>query len=360
VTLGKGARWNKRTKWFKFRRYVPGGGGKVSHSKEGTAPTLAAVMQAYHAWIGTPVGGVPTFREFVESGWVDAQDIAGMKPSTREFYANALCTLLPRVGERALTSFTAAGIESLALELQREGRSPTTARSYAQVILRILRAAVGREAISELPVKRRVQLPKAAKPQNVLTPEQEAAFFAAMTSEFHALAVTARHTGLRKSDLVALRWADIDLTTATIAVTQCKTSSVVIVPILQATSEALDWCRHRSVRSKDGIVFLDRRGRPWTKQTIKDQWAAAKRRAGLSSVAFRFHDLRHAHGTAMAEANLELPVIAAMLGHKDLKSSQRYLHPRAEVLVERARAALEGAAIPTAPAPTPTPRARTS
>jgi len=359
VTLGKGAKWNKQTKWYKFRRYVPGGGGKVSRSKEGTAATLDAVMKAYHAWLGTPADGVPSLRTFVTSGWVDAQDIAGMKPGTREFYANALRTLLPMVGDRALDTFTAAVVERIALDLQRAGKASTTARSYAQVVLRILRAAVDREVIPELPVKRRVQLPKAAKPQNVLTAEQEATFFDGMTSEFRALAVTARTTGIRKSDLVALRWAAINLTTATITVTQQKTGGVVIVPILTATRAVLDWCRARPLRAKDGTVFLDRRGHPWTKQTIKDQWAAAKRRAGLSAVAFRFHDLRHAHGTAMAEANLELPVIAAMLGHKDLKSSQRYLHPRSEVLVERARAALEARPV-ASPASGPTSDGRMS
>lgn len=341
MTLGKGAKWNRKTKWYKFRRYLSGGRGKLSRSKEGTARTLEAVMKVYHAWLGTSVVGVPTLRQFVVTGWKDAQDIAGMKPGTREFYDSALRTLLPKIGDRALDTFTAAGIESIALDLLREKKSPTTARSYSQVVLRVLRAAVDREVLAEMPVKRRVKLPTAAKPQNLLTPDQEATFLAAMTAEFRALVVCARTTGLRKSDLTALRWSGVDAATETITVTQQKTGGRVVVPILTATREALTWCRTRPVRSADGVVFLDRRGRPWTKQTIKDNWAAAKRRAGLAGVAFRFHDLRHAHGTAMAEANLELPVIAAMLGHRDLKSSQRYLHPRAEVLVERARAALE-------------------
>jgi site-specific recombinase XerD len=95
-------------------------------------------------------------------------------------------------------------------------------------------------------------------------------------------------------------------------------------------------------------VFLDRRGRPWTKQTIKDSLSSAKKRAGLAAVPYRFHDARHAYGTQLAEANLELPVIAALLGHKDLKSSQRYLHPRLHVAVAQARAKLEPE--PAAPA----------
>lgn len=341
IQLGKGARYNKITRRYYFKHYLKGGGGRVAKIGKGTAKTLIDATTLYLKFIGrfSCGGEVPTFAQFVEKGWPDALDIAEVKDGTRAFYDFALRTILPIIGKMKLTEITAATVEKVSLEIQRKGKSKTTARSYAQTVLRVLRAAVDREFISEMPVRRKVKLPKANKPQGELNAEEEGKLIEVLADrpELRDLVIVALHTGLRKSDLLALRFKDVGA--ETITVTQIKTGDPVTVPVTDACRVAIE-SRRKGVRAADGRVFLHG-GQPWTKTTLQDAWNAAKKSAEITR-PLRFHDLRHSYCSNLASMGISLEIIAVTAGHRDPKSTARYARPRVDVAVETVRNALNG------------------
>lgn len=345
IALGKGGRWNRVTKRYLFKHYLKGGGGRVAKIGKGTAKTLIDATTLYQKFLARFECGddVPTFAGFVEKGWTDALDIAEVKDGTRAFYDFALRTIIPIIGKMKLTAITAATVEKVSLDVQRKGKSKTTARSYAQVVMRVLRAAVDREFISEMPVRRKVKLPKANKPQGELSLEEEGKLLEVLTDrpELRDLVIVALETGLRKSDLLALRFKDVG--TATITVTQIKTGEPVTVPVTDACQVAIE-SRKKGVRAADGRVFLHG-GQAWTKTTLQDAWNAAKKAAGITR-PLRFHDLRHTFGSKLATLGVPLQMIGTTMGHKDAKSTQRYARPRVDVAVETVRNALNGTSGP--------------
>lgn len=351
ITLGVGGRWNRKTRRYRFKHYIAGTRGKHARTEDGTAATLPLATAAYQKFAAKFAPGgeenqVQTFKEFVASGWEDALDLAGVKDGTRDFYGFALKTVVPLVGHIRLDKFTAATVEGVALKVARAGHSSTTARSYAQVVLRVLRAAVKREAIREFPIRRGVELPKANKPQAELTPEEEMKVLAILRDlpgdrgrAIEALIVVALSTGIRKSDLFGLTWRAVSLEAGTITFTQVKTGETCVVPISPRCRAALLWCKGRGIRSRQGLVLLDWRGLPWTKTVVKDAWDSVQKMAGIPRR--RFHDLRHTYASTLVSEGLALGDVGRVLGHTDPKSTARYARVRATDAAERVRAVQE-------------------
>ncbi|MGH9761858.1 MAG: tyrosine-type recombinase/integrase, partial [Blastocatellia bacterium] len=79
--------------------------------------------------------------------------------------------------------------------------------------------------------------------------------------------------------------------------------------------------------SKSSYVFPNpSTGQPW--RDVKRAFAAACKEAEIEGL--RFHDLRHSAGTRMADAGVPLPAVAAVLGHRDIKTTSRYAHATEE------------------------------
>lgn len=144
-------------------------------------------------------------------------------------------------------------------------------------------------------------------------------------------------TGARRSQLLALRWADIDLERAAIGYTRAlvegptgpvlrptKTRRSYRVALDSATVRALDEhlarCRAQAAQAgaelpARGFVFSpDPDGsRPWVPNRVTRQFSRARRHAGLSH--FRLHDLRQFMATTLLAAGVPVATVSARLGH---------------------------------------------
>lgn len=138
------------------------------------------------------------------------------------------------------------------------------------------------------------------------------------------LFVVALETGLRQGDLLALRWADVDLDGGWIGLTMGKTKRPVKVAITAACRAALNLCKSRKA---DGpLVFTNKDGDPVSLTTLNRYHGKAKRLAGITR-RLRFHDLRHTFASRLASKGISLQVIASALGHTSTKMSERYARP---------------------------------
>lgn len=385
---GPGFSYDRRRKVARFCLYVPGSGGRNRRIKtvyvddrsqaealyrqfrlevesERSLPTAASPDTSATpatAQAAPPEPASPTVRAFVDEHLTAHLKARKCRPNTVGYYWQVIKTwILPRFGDRMLGSFKKRDVDDFVVVLREAGKSETTCRAYAQVLLRLLRLAVDRDVIEVYPIHKCVELPRAAKPTLELSPAETVSLLAAFDdrdgfvaylsakrpkwaewcpdqvadyfARFRSLkpmVVTALNTGLRRGDLLALRWSSIDLVSGWITVEMRKTGKPVSVPISRACRAALEECaerRHPGVEE----VFLAPSGEPIRREQVQDYFSIAKAVAGITR-RLRFHDLRHTFATNLSSSHVELQVISAALGHSSIEMTQRYARTRRAAL----------------------------
>jgi type 1 fimbriae regulatory protein FimB/type 1 fimbriae regulatory protein FimE len=133
--------------------------------------------------------------------------------------------------------------------------------------------------------------------------------------------VAYRH-GLRASELVDLRWDQVDFRTATLHVRRVKQGTPSTHPILGDELRALRKL-HREQEPKSPFVFTSERGAPFSTAGF----ARMVERAGVEAkLGFKAHPhmLRHACGFALANKGHDTRALQAYLGHKNIQHTVRY------------------------------------
>jgi len=126
-------------------------------------------------------------------------------------------------------------------------------------------------------------------------------------------------TGLRVSDLRALRWSNYDGTW--IRCIQQKTGEEVECLLVPEMVRRLN----QKKRQARGLsIIATATGTPYTKTGFEAAWYKVLKHTGLKGKGYTFHGLRHTHGTMRADSGDSEHTIAAALGHKSLQSTRRY------------------------------------
>ncbi len=162
----------------------------------------------------------------------------------------------------------------------------------------------------------------------------------------------AAYTGLRRGELVALRWRDVDYAKRKIVVRSAVSGDVVAlstksgrhreVPLSDQAVAALDRLQQREdFTSPADHVLVNRAGGRIEGSALRRRVASAMSAAGLRPL--RFHDLRHTFGSLLVAAGVDLVTVQAAMGHARITTSQRYLHARpAHEVADRFTAAFDG------------------
>jgi integrase len=152
-----------------------------------------------------------------------------------------------------------------------------------------------------------------------------------------AIVTALLNTGLRVDELVRLTWADVTLRPRSGAARiRGKGVKVRVVPLNAAVRAALAALRPAPPVVAAGAIFRGKRG-PYTDRGIRALLAGLGRRAGVEHV--HPHRFRHDTARRLVEA-VDLPTVAALLGHSRLDTVRIYSQPD-QAALERAAAALE-------------------
>ena len=132
----------------------------------------------------------------------------------------------------------------------------------------------------------------------------------------------ALNTGLRKGELFALKWSDVDLHNKLLSFKNTKNYEERVIPL---NDIALDVLRRIPRQLHNEYVFIT----PATKRgaqivDVKKSFKTALRDAGIQD--FRFHDLRHTFASHLVMAGVDLANVKELMGHKDIKMTLRYAH----------------------------------
>jgi integrase len=137
-----------------------------------------------------------------------------------------------------------------------------------------------------------------------------------------AMILVAYRHGLRASELVDLRWDQIDFDTATLAVRRVKKGTPATHPIRGDELRALRRLQ-REQEPRSPFVFTSERGAPFTTAGFARMVERAGAEAGLGFKAHP-HMLRHACGFALANKGHDTRALQGYLGHKNIQHTVRY------------------------------------
>jgi integrase len=170
------------------------------------------------------------------------------------------------------------------------------------------------------------------------SPEEVYALARAAASEQDAaLFLTAAFAGLRRGELVALRWRDVDFAKRSIriegsfshgAVTTTKGGRARAVPLVAEVAQALARLGQRGYATgPDDPVFPGDVSGHLDASALRRRFVVARDTAGLRPL--RFHDLRHTFGS-LAISRASIVQVQAWMGHADAKTTMRYLHHKSQ------------------------------
>jgi len=196
---------------------------------------------------------------------------------------------------------------------------PATVNRELSCLRHMLNKAVEWRYIGISPMKGVKLLKEPPGRLRYLRPEEASALLANCAPRVRSVVVTALHTGMRRSEILNLKWGDIDFRTRIITVQKSKNNERRMIPmndILQAELNSVP----RDIRSQ--FVFCNREGKPFAR--VYKGFKGALRRAGIED--FRFQDLRHTFASYLVMNGVDLRTVQQLMGHKSLRMTMRYAH----------------------------------
>lgn len=222
---------------------------------------------------------------------------------------------------RPLALVRSADLAAYSAMLEAAGCAGNTIRIHLGLISRVFEAAKRRWGMESLvnPVAFAPRPRIAPGRDRRLRAGEEEKLLAAAAGDLRAAIVVAIETGLRRGELLRLRWDDIDLVARTAAIKQTKTGVPRVIPLAPRALETLTALPRRP----DGKVFGWR-----DDHSVTQAFERLCHKLGI--VDLRWHDLRHEATSRLFERGLSIEKVAAVTGHKTWAMLRRYTHPRAE------------------------------
>ena len=232
-----------------------------------------------------------------------------------ERYRLAIC--VDFFGDTSLKDITSQRIRQFKQHRVDAGNKGSTVNRYLALLKKMLNVAIEEDLIKENPVRKvkfASELDSVRK--RVLTYEEEQRFLAECSEHLRPIVVTALHTGMRLSEILNLKWRNVDFERQVITIEKAKSGKVRSVPMNRVLIGELS-----HLKIQDGISNL-----VFPFKSIRTAFENAKRRAGIED--FTFHDLRRTFGTRLLEQGSNIRSIQKLYGHSSVLVTERYLHPK--------------------------------
>jgi integrase len=244
--------------------------------------------------------------------------------NTQSSYTVSLKHLIPYFGETNLTSISPKMISRYKVLRKDEGAAPGSINKELAMLSKAFSLAFKEwEWLKDNPVSR-VQREKLDNEiDRWLTDDEEVRLLENCPKWLSEIILFCLHTGLRKSELLSLEWSRVSFSRKTILIQETKNGKPKTLPLNKVALGVLE--QRSKVKSiKNDLVFLTRKGTKLCGYNLRRAFKNARKGAKIEN--FRFHDLRHTFATRLAQAGVDLYKISKLLGHKDIKMTQRYAH----------------------------------
>lgn len=339
----------RRQKWQTFRG-----------TKKQAEAELARLISAIET--GTDIEPSSVTVDTYLTKWLESVR-SSVAPRTHEKYADLVrLHVAPTLGNVKLGKLKPLHVQELYRRLDERGLSAQSILHVHRMLFTALRQAVRWQLVSRnvaeavtppRPGKKQIPPVTAAMAGSVLTAVAE--------SDLEAPTALAIGCGLRRGEVLGLRWSDIDLSTAELRISQTLQATAsgprFVPPKSHRSSRTLTMPpfvvsvlkqqrRHQSARRLvagdawvDHDLVIDRgNGEPLAPWALSQRFRAAMTGAGID---LNFHGLRHAHASLMLAAGVHLKVVSERLGHSSIGiTADLYTH-MAKALDREAASALD-------------------
>lgn len=270
-----------------------------------------------------------TFERYAETWFADGEAKRRWKPATLAQYRSVRRRLVESFGPRPLASIRPRDVAAYIADRSGDLGAATVGRDVS--VLHALFVSAQREELVEANPAARAERPKVPRRRwRILEADEVARIARAFVDEqARVVFLTLVLLGVRRSELQALRWADVDLLEGVVRVRDSKTEtgerSIAVPPGL---AEALTaHYRRTSYRADTDRVFCHpERGTVYRAETFKPALTAALAAAGVDAKLRAFHDLRHSAITHDAASGSSAIAVMTKAGHSNMRTTQTYLH----------------------------------
>lgn len=153
-----------------------------------------------------------------------------------------------------------------------------------------------------------------------LTKPEIECLLAHCAAHLRPIVIMALNTGMRKGEILELKWSEINMDTRRIMVKRSKNNEIRIIPINNVLYNVLEPLNNAITDGKPVFIYKD--GSPF--RDIRRSFQTACSKAGIKD--FRFHDLRHTFASQLVMSGVDIRTVQQLMGHKDIRMTMRYSH----------------------------------
>ena len=332
-------RWPEDKSLFRERSVAPttSRAGALRWGRDREAALLAAGKAALEP--AAPAKVVPLYKDFWKDTFIPIYCKAErLKPSGIESKWWAYNHYLkPVVGEKRLDEIGTEDIQKIKASLEK--KSPKTVNNVLTVLSTSLKFAScegvrGQDGLGLIDRAPRIRLQKTARPKMGFYENEDFQALVQVAGKIDTrtlvLVLLGGDAGLRRGEMIGLRWCDVDFRRRQITIRQAAWKDTMGVPkggrerIVEMTSALHDALkRHQHLRGERVLCCDD--GSPATAKMLRLWISVAQKRANLPSPG-QLHVLRHTFCSRLAMAGAPARAIQEAAGHADLSTTMRYMH----------------------------------
>ena len=172
-----------------------------------------------------------------------------------------------------------------------------------------------------------IELPSPHKPRNRRATQEELSILIAHANKQRNTYIStiiqfAVETGMRRSEILKLKWIDVNLKTRIASLYDTKNGDDRHIPLTKTAVQLLS-----NLTQLSDFVF------PISANCLRLAWERCRKKSNIKGL--RFHDLRHEAVSRYFEMGLSIPEVALISGHKDVRQLFRYTHLKPESLIAK-------------------------
>ncbi len=312
--------------WWTCIRYR---GKKIQRSLETTDKKLAQAIEAKvrteiieGKYFEKSIGDSKTFTDMIEKFM--REHAPNVSSNMQKSYASSLKHLSPYFGERKLLEITVKKISEYKVLRKTEGAKPSTINRELAMLSKAFNLAFKEwEWIKENPLSKIPKEKEDNERDRWLTEDEEKRLLENSPHWLRDIIIFDLHTGLRQDELLSLQWNRVNLLRRVIIIQETKSGKPRTIPLNQVAFDILTE-KSKIMNIKNDLVFSSSVCKKIDRHNLRRAFNIAREKAGIQD--FHFHDLRHTFATRLAQKGIDIYKISKLLGHHDIRMTQRYSH----------------------------------
>lgn len=250
------------------------------------------------------------------------QGIRKVKPSTIKRYELCKKNLIKYLKDTRVSDVSTNSLKEYIDFRKKDGITNSTINRELSFLKACYSQAVKWEWVQSNPVKK-IDLLKEPKGRvRYLTPDERNALLTALPWYIRPIVLFALYTGMRKEEILSLKWSQISFKDRLVILTETKNSETRSVPLCDTALAVLKDVGQVRRLDIDYVFFSPLTDDRW--KDIHHKFKRVCREIGLHD--FRFHDLRHTAASYLVMSGVDLNMVREILGHTTTAMTLRYAH----------------------------------